>query len=227
MYVCELLYLPSELAIYYVNISFVSSNKFCLKEGQFCLMFIFMLIQLFLVSVWMGYLFHPLTCNLFGSHPSVLFFLCFLLSVPPLLPYFLGAEAGAQDTGWASQTRTLLPAVALWAVRARHVLPSLGASCVSPLEDRPVPSQSPFPVSQAPFMLPHWLHKYLSPGPTLLHTCKCPLPAAALSVLWPCSLRGSPAAFRCLGVSFRLSAGGCYQVGQTRQQNPSLLWPAP
>ena len=113
MCVCELLYLPSELTIYYVNISFVSSNKFCLREGQFCLMFIFMLIQPFLVSVWMGYLFHPLTCSLFGSHPSVLSFLCFLLSVPPLLPYFLGAEAGAQDTGWASQTWTLLPAAAL------------------------------------------------------------------------------------------------------------------
>lgn len=105
MYVCELLHLPSELTVYYVNIFFVSSNKFCRKEGQFCLMFLFMLIQLFLVSVWMGYLFHPLTCNLFGSHPSVLFFFVLFVVCSSFVTVFLGG--GGRSTGhWVGITDT-------------------------------------------------------------------------------------------------------------------------
>lgn len=141
--------------------------------------------------------FHPLTFGLFVSYPSVLYLLCFSLSVPPLLPYFLGRRQEHRRLGGSQGHRLDSLLCHHVAVRPQHMLPAIWASCLSSPQDLP---ENPPPPARALFLLLHWPHQAFILQQDLTHATpasplprKCPLSVTALSTRRSCALHAAPA----------------------------------
>lgn len=116
--------------------------------------------------------FHPLTFGLFVSYPSVLYLLCFSLSVPPLLPYFLGRRQEHRRLGGSQGHRLDSLLCHHVAVRPQHMLPAIWASCLSSPQD--LPENPPPPPGHCSCCFTG-LIKHLSYNRTLLTQLQLPL----------------------------------------------------